>query len=93
MEDRFHRSFTEAELSAMPEMLARRIRREEIHFTPRQWRVLSLRLGLEDGHPKSPEEVAELLGITLERVRLTESMVLRRNPGHRPSKALRDFLK
>lgn len=93
MEDRFHRGFTEAELSAMPEMLAGRIRREEIHFTPRQWRVLSLRLGLEDGHPKSPEEVAELLGITLERVRLTESMVLRRNPGHRPSKALRDFLK
>jgi RNA polymerase primary sigma factor len=46
-------------------------------LNPRMRRVLSLRFGLDDGIPKTLEEVGSELGITRERVRQLETRALR----------------
>ena len=48
-----------------------------LRLNPRQQRVLTERFGLEDGKPKTLEEVGVLLGITRERVRQLETRALR----------------
>ena len=40
---------------------------------PRDREVIELRFGLKDGHPRSLEEVAQLFGVTRERIRQIES--------------------
>jgi RNA polymerase primary sigma factor len=47
------------------------------HLNPRMRRVLSLRFGLDGGHPQTLEEVGTQLGITRERVRQLETRALR----------------
>jgi RNA polymerase primary sigma factor len=47
------------------------------HLNPRMRRVLSLRFGLDGGHPQTLEEVGLQLGITRERVRQLETRALR----------------
>ena len=46
-------------------------------LNPRQQRVLTERFGLNDGKPKTLEEVGVILGITRERVRQLETRALR----------------
>jgi RNA polymerase primary sigma factor len=46
-------------------------------LNPRMRRVLSLRFGLDSGHPQTLEEVGSQLGITRERVRQLETRALR----------------
>jgi len=48
-----------------------------LRLNPRQQRVLTERFGLEDGRPKTLEEVGKILGITRERVRQLETRALR----------------
>ena len=48
-----------------------------LRLNPRQQRVLTERFGLDDGKPKTLEEVGVLLGITRERVRQLETRALR----------------
>jgi RNA polymerase primary sigma factor len=48
-----------------------------LRLNPRQQRVLTERFGLEDGKPKTLEEVGVILGITRERVRQLETRALR----------------
>ena len=48
-----------------------------LRLNPRQQRVLTERFGLEDGQPKTLEEVGKILGITRERVRQLETRALR----------------
>ncbi len=51
--------------------------RAMLRLNPRQQRVLTERFGLDDGKPKTLEEVGVLLGITRERVRQLETRALR----------------
>ena len=53
---------------------------------------LRLRFGLEDGHPRTLEEVGKEFNVTRERIRQIEAKALRklRNPVR--SKRIRDFL-
>jgi RNA polymerase primary sigma factor len=48
-----------------------------LRLNPRQQRVLTERYGLQDGKPKTLEEVGKILGITRERVRQLETRALR----------------
>ena len=51
--------------------------RAMLRLNPRQQRVLTERFGLDDGKPKTLEEVGTILGITRERVRQLETRALR----------------
>jgi RNA polymerase primary sigma factor len=51
--------------------------RAMLRLNPRQQRVLTERFGLNDGKPKTLEEVGTILGITRERVRQLETRALR----------------
>ena len=58
----------------------------------REKQVIVLRFGLEDGHPRTLEEVGREFNVTRERIRQIEAKALRklRNPVR--SKRIRDFL-
>ena len=58
----------------------------------RERKVISLRFGLEDGHPHTLEEVGREFGVTRERIRQIESKTLAklRNPSR--SSKLKDYL-
>ncbi|WP_367567427.1 RNA polymerase sigma factor RpoD [Lacrimispora sp.] len=58
----------------------------------RERQVILLRFGLEDGHPRTLEEVGKEFNVTRERIRQIEAKALRklRNPVR--SKRIRDFL-
>ena len=58
----------------------------------REKQVIILRFGLEDGHPRTLEEVGKEFNVTRERIRQIEAKALRklRNPVR--SKRIRDFL-
>ena len=61
-------------------------------LTERESQVIVLRFGLEDGHPRTLEEVGKEFNVTRERIRQIEAKALRklRNPVR--SKRIRDFL-
>ena len=61
-------------------------------LTPREARVLSLRYGLEDGNPKTLEEVGKEFNVTRERIRQIEAKALRKLRHPSRSKKLKDFL-
>ena len=55
-------------------------------LTPREAKVLSLRFGLDDGNPKTLEEVGKVFNVTRERIRQIEAKALRK------LRQLKDFL-
>ncbi len=61
-------------------------------LTPREQKVIRLRYGLDDGCPKTLEQVGQEFQVTRERIRQIEAKALRklRNPSR--SKKLKDFL-
>ena len=61
-------------------------------LTEREQKVLRLRFGLDDGRPRTLEEVGRQFNVTRERIRQIEAKALRklRNPVR--SKRIRDFL-
>ena len=61
-------------------------------LTPREEKVLSLRFGLEDGNPKTLEEVGKEFNVTRERIRQIEAKALRKLRHPSRSKKLKDFL-
>ena len=61
-------------------------------LTPREEKVLSLRFGLEDGRPRTLEEVGKEFNVTRERIRQIEAKALRKLRHPSRSKKLRDFL-
>ncbi|HIW54326.1 MAG TPA: RNA polymerase sigma factor RpoD [Candidatus Ruthenibacterium merdigallinarum] len=61
-------------------------------LTPREEKVLRLRFGLEDGRPRTLEEVGKEFKVTRERIRQIEAKALRKLRHPSRSKKLRDFL-
>ena len=61
-------------------------------LTPREQKVIRLRYGLDDAHPRTLEEVGKEFNVTRERIRQIEAKALKklRNPSR--SKRLRDFI-
>jgi len=61
-------------------------------LTEREAMVLKLRFGLEDGHPRTLEEVGKTFDVTRERIRQIEAKALRKLRHPSRSKKLKDFL-
>ena len=61
-------------------------------LTPREEKVLRLRFGLEDGRPRTLEEVGKEFNVTRERIRQIEAKALRKLRHPSRSRKLRDFL-
>ena len=77
-----------ASMSLLKEQLASVLKT----LTPREEKVLSLRFGLVDGHPRTLEEVGKEFDVTRERIRQIEAKALRKLRHPSRSKILKDFL-
>ena len=54
--------------------------------------VLRLRYGIDDGHPRTLEEVGKEFGVTRERIRQIEAKALRKLRHPQRSKKLKDYV-
>lgn len=61
-------------------------------LTPREEKVLRLRYGIDDGRPRTLEEVGKEFNVTRERIRQIEAKALRKLRHPSRSKKLKDFL-
>ncbi len=61
-------------------------------LTPREKKVLEMRFGLIDGHPRTLEEVGKEFEVTRERIRQIDAKALRKHRHPSRSKKLKDFL-
>ena len=61
-------------------------------LTPREEKVLRLRYGIDDGKPRTLEEVGKEFDVTRERIRQIEAKALRKLRHPSRSKKLKDFL-
>lgn len=61
-------------------------------LTEREQKVILLRFGLEDGKPRTLEEVGKVFGITRERIRQIEAKSLRKLRNPSKVRRLKDFL-
>ena len=78
----------EAELNILKEQI------QEVlsELNERERRVISLRFGIEDGYPRTLEEVGNIFEVTRERIRQIEAKALRKLRHPRRSRKLRDFV-
>ncbi len=60
-------------------------------LTPREQKVIRLRYGLDDGFPKTLEQVGQEFNVTRERIRQIEAKALRKLRNPTRSKKLKDF--
>ena len=61
-------------------------------LTPREQKVIMLRYGVEDGHPRTLEDVGKEFNVTRERIRQIEAKALKKLRQPSRSKKLRDYL-
>jgi len=73
-------------------MLAEHLRRVLDSLSERERKVIELRFGLVDGHPRTLEEVGREFGVTRERIRQIESKTLCKLRHPSRSSKLKDYL-
>ena len=78
----------EAELNILKEQI------QEVlsDLNERERKVISLRFGIDDGYPRTLEEVGNIFDVTRERIRQIEAKALRKLRHPRRSRKLRDFV-
>ena len=81
-----------AEDLAINELLKDEISEVLLTLTEREEKVIRLRFGLEDGRPRTLEEVGQLFGVTRERIRQIEAKALRKLRHPSRSRKLKDYL-
>ena len=97
-EDSHLGDFLEDETSTAPsDMVAFTLLKEQLigvldTLTPREEKVLRLRYGIDDGRPRTLEEVGKEFNVTRERIRQIEAKALRKLRHPSRSKRLKDFL-
>lgn len=74
------------------DMLKEQIKEVLNMLQPREAKVLKLRFGLEDGRPRTLEEVGKEFDVTRERIRQIEAKALRKLRHPSRSKKLKDYL-
>lgn len=90
--------FIEDEAAAVPveaaslSLLQEQLREVLSSLNERERRVIELRFGLKDGHPRTLEEVGRVFGVTRERIRQIESKTLSKLRHPVRSSKLKDFL-
>ena len=77
---------------ATNEMLKDEISEVLLTLTEREEKVIRLRFGLEDGKPRTLEEVGQMFGVTRERIRQIEAKALRKLRHPSRSRKLKDFM-
>jgi RNA polymerase primary sigma factor len=85
------------DVDAPPDVIARQLLREAVtdalsELSEREQEVVRLRFGLDDGRPRTLEEVGRQFGVTRERVRQIESKTLAKLRHPLRSEKLRDYL-
>lgn len=73
-------------------LLQQQLRRILGSLSERERRVIELRFGLKDGHPRTLEEVGRVFGVTRERIRQIESKTLNKLRHPSRSAKLKDYL-
>ena len=73
-------------------LLQQQLRRILETLTDRERKVIELRFGLKDGHPRTLEEVGRVFGVTRERIRQIESKTLSKLRHPSRSAKLKDYL-
>ncbi len=74
------------------ELLKEALNRVLNTLSPREKKVLVMRFGLEDGKPKTLEEVGREFKVTRERIRQIEAKAIRKLKHPTRARKLRDFL-
>ena len=97
-EDSHLGDFIEDEQTAAPtDVVASNMLKEQLvkvldTLTPREEKVLRLRYGIDDGRPRTLEEVGKEFNVTRERIRQIEAKALRKLRHPTRSKRLKDYI-
>lgn len=97
-EDAHLEDFIQDEEAGIPvDEAGRQLLRQELmnvlkSLTPREERVITLRFGLDDGRPRTLEELGKEFNVTRERIRQIEAKALRKLRHPSRAKRLRDYL-
>ncbi len=77
--------------AASNRVLRRQLEKVLQTLTPRERDVLKLRFGLDDGYPRTLEEVGQIFNVTRERIRQIEAKALKKLRHPKRSEKLKDY--